>query len=52
MTRGCVYMFRLDPRSAVRANVLAPVVFLTGLLYAVESAGRLRSRRAAATAAT
>jgi hypothetical protein len=45
MTRGFVYLFRLEPRSAMRANGLAPVAFTLATATAVRSAYRLRGRR-------
>jgi hypothetical protein len=41
MTRGVLYMFRLDLRHSLRANLLAPLAFLLLTLAAARSGFRL-----------
>ena len=44
MTRGFLYMFRMEPLNALRANPMSPVVFAITAASVGESAQRLLSR--------
>ena len=41
MTRGFLYMFRLEPLNAMRANPMSPVIFAITATSVAESAQRL-----------
>ena len=41
MTRGYLYMFRLEPLNALRANPMSPVIFAITAMSVAESAQRL-----------
>ena len=47
MTRGFLYMFRLEPLNALRANPASPVVFALTASSVAGSAGRLLQARTA-----
>ena len=44
MTRGFLYMFRLEPLNALRANPMSPVIFAITATSVADSAQRLLSR--------
>jgi hypothetical protein len=48
MTRGFLYMFRLEPLNAARANPASPVVFALAASSVADSARRLLRARTAA----
>ena len=50
MTRGFLYMFRLDVLNAVRANLMSPAVFAAATLRAARAAAALVTRAGAAPA--
>ena len=51
MTRGFLYMFRLEPLNALRANPMSPVVFAITAASVAESAQRLLPRSTPAAGA-